>query len=88
MYIDQQCKMGYKKAYDITAAAREINAAAYECNDPRVDGFIGWGAKQDLYRLKWILDEALKRCPTYAPEEDWLKEQEKKRVIRILQNDI
>lgn len=80
--------MGYKKVYDITAAAREINAAAYECNNPRTDGFVGWGVKQDLYQLKWILDEAIKRCPTYAPEEEWLKEQEQKRIIKILQNDI
>lgn len=80
--------MGYKKAYDISVAAREINAAAYECNSPRTDGFVGWGVKQDLYRLKWILDEAIKRCPTFSTEDEWLKEQEQKRIIKILQNDI
>jgi hypothetical protein len=80
--------MGFKFSYNgITDAAREINAAAYDACNPGNDGFIAWGAKQDLYRLKWILENALKRCPNFAPEEEWLREQEKKKVIGILKND-
>ena len=81
--------MGFKYSYNITNAAREINAAAYDASTSMNDGFIAWGAKQDLYRLKWILEDALKRCPTFGSiEEDWLREQEKKTVIKILKNDI
>jgi len=80
--------MGFKFSYDVTKAAREINAAAYDASNSMNDGFIAWGAKQDLYRLKWILEDALKRCPTFSPEEEWLREQEKKKVIKILSNDI
>jgi hypothetical protein len=79
--------MGYRYSYNINNAAREINAAAYDANDNGATGFVQWGAKQDLYRLKWILEDALKRCPTFAPEEEWLREQEKQKVIRILSND-
>jgi hypothetical protein len=79
--------MGYRYSYDITKAAREINAAAYDANDAGATGFVQWGAKQDLYKLKWILDDAIKRCPTFAPEEDWLREQEKQKVIRILKDE-
>ena len=79
--------MGYRYSYNINNAAREINAAAYDANDSGATGFVQWGAKQDLYRLKWILEDALKRCPTFAPEEEWLREQEKQKVIRILSND-
>jgi len=80
--------MGFKFSYNITDAAREINSAAANSCDSRNDGYVAWGAKQDLYRLKWILEDALRRCPTFAPEEEWLREQEKKKVVKILSNDI
>ena len=76
--------MGHKYQIDITSIAGQINSAAYECSSPYNDGFVGWGYKQDLYRLKWILDDALKRCPTYSPEEEWLREHDKKKVIKYL----
>jgi hypothetical protein len=79
--------MGYKYSYNITEAAREINAAAYDATNSRNDGYVAWGAKQDLYRLKWILEDAINRCPTFAPEADWLREQEKKKVVKILSED-
>lgn len=80
--------MGYRYSYDITKAAREINAATHDASDMRVDSYIQWGAKQDLYRLKWILEDALRRCPTFSIEEEWLHEQEQKKIIKILSNDI
>lgn len=79
--------MGFKYSYDITKAAREINAAAYDACDHKLDGYIQWGAKQDLYRLKWILEDALRRCPHFSIEDEWLREQEKKKVIEILSNE-
>ena len=80
--------MGYNYSYDIVRALNEIRLAAYECSNGRTDGFVAWGIKQDLYQVKWILDDLLKDCPTFSPEAEWLKEQEKKKVIRILSNDI
>jgi hypothetical protein len=79
--------MGHKKQIDVASVAGQINAAAYECNSPYNDGFIGWGYKQDLYRIKWILEDALCRCPTFSFEKEWLREEEKKKVIRILSSD-
>jgi hypothetical protein len=57
---------------------------AYECSDMRTDSWIAWGLKQDLYQIKWALDDALRRCPSFSPEEEWLREQEQKRIIEIL----
>lgn len=80
--------MGHKYQIDVASVARQINAAVYEQTSGYNDGFIGWGYKQDLYRIKEILDSALSRCPKYGTlEEDWLHEQEKKKVIRILSTD-
>ena len=79
--------MGFKKSWDVTNVAQQVNTMVYEAKSGYTDGFVGWGIKQDLYRIKWLVDDALKRCSTYAPEDEWLREQEKKKVIRILQND-
>jgi len=78
--------MGYKRSYSVTETAQNINAASYEASSPYNDGFVAWGAKQDLYRLKWILEDAIKRCPTFSGEEEWLKEQEQKKIIEYLKD--
>lgn len=65
---------------------QEVNSASSLCNDPRIDGFVSWGVKQDLYRIKWSVEQALRSCPKFAPEEEWLREQEKLEVLRILKD--
>lgn len=76
--------MGYIKRWNFADITQQIHAAARECSDSHNDGFTTWPIKQDLYQLKWTLDEALKRCPAFAPEKEWLVEQEKKKLIQIL----
>ena len=44
-------------------------------NDDRMDGFNKFGAKKELYKIKWAVENALKDAPTFAGEEDWIKEQ-------------
>jgi hypothetical protein len=51
-----------------------------EICSPYNDGFTTWGVKKELYEIKWLLDEMLKRQPTFNDEEEWLIEQNKKRV--------
>jgi tellurite resistance protein len=58
-----------------------------ECTNPLNDGFVTWGTKQELYKLKWLVDESLAACSNYAGEEEWLKEQEQQRIINILKNE-
>ena len=43
-----------------------------------------WATKQELYKLKWLIDESLAECSTYSGESEWLKEQEQERIIDIL----
>jgi hypothetical protein len=76
--------MGFKYSYNIDTAVREIHTAAWEASDPRSDGYTQWGAKQDLYRLKWVLEDALRGCPPFSGEQEWVREQEKKKVMKIL----
>lgn len=79
--------MGYKHSYDMMSAFGTIRSAARECSDPRTDGFIAWGVKQDLYQLKWALDTLLKECPIFSLEQDWLKEQEQLKIIQLLKDE-
>jgi hypothetical protein len=76
--------MGFRRDYDFNAIVHQIWAMRAECTDPRNDGFVTWGTKQDLYRIKWLVDDALAQCSSYAPEAEWLKEQEQQRIISIL----
>jgi len=76
--------MGYHKSANIAEIINQIRATSYECADTRTDGWTGLGLKQDLHQIKWAIDEALRRCPTFVGEDEWLHEQEKKRLIEIL----
>ena len=46
-------------------------------NDDRMDGFNKFGAKKELYKIKWAVENALKDAPTFTGEEDWVKENSK-----------
>ena len=45
-----------------------------QLNDDRMDGFNKFAAKQELYEIKWIVDNALDDAPTFSIEKDWLEE--------------
>ncbi len=62
----------------------DLQQIYFATTDPRMDGFTTWGCKQDLYRVKFALDEMLKKCPTYAPEQEFLEEHDKQLVWKAL----
>jgi hypothetical protein len=76
--------MGYRKPINVAEVLSQVRMASYNASDMRTDSWIAWGLKQDLYQIKWALDEAIRRCPVFSPEDEWLKEQEQKRIIEIL----
>ena len=53
-------------------------------NDPYMTGFVNWPCKQDLYRVKFAVDEMLKKTSDFAGEQEWLREQEAERIVNIL----
>jgi hypothetical protein len=79
--------MGHKHSYNIIPAFIALRSAARECSDPRTDGYIAWGVKQDLYQLKWAVDSFLKDCPTFGPEQEWLRDQEQLKIIKLLKDE-
>jgi hypothetical protein len=79
--------VGFKKNWDAAEITSQINTMARECRSPYNDGYTGWYIKQDLHQIKFILDEALKNCPDFGTiEQEWLTEQEQKRIIKHLKS--
>lgn len=65
-----------------------IEREVFYITDPRMDGFTTWARKQNLYELKFYIEEQLKKCPTYAGEDEWLEEQLMYRVQKILEGKV
>ena len=53
-------------------------------NDPMIDGFNGWGCKQKIYEILWAAQDALDTAPSYAGQEEYLKEHDKIKLIQTL----
>lgn len=65
-----------------------IEREVFYITDTRMDGYTTWGRKQQLYELKFYLDDMLKKCPKYAVEDEWLEEQHMIKVQRILEGKV
>ena len=76
--------MGFRKNWDMNSISHQIWTMRHEATSPYNDGFTGFNTKQDLYRLKWQIDEALEACSTFAGEDEWLQKHEQERIIKIL----
>lgn len=76
-----------KKQWSIADISSQIHNIKREASSPYNDGFTGWYVKQDLYVLKDLIDEAIRSSPSFGEmEENWLQEQEKKRIIKHLKS--
>lgn len=72
--------MGYRKPLEPDSIKMQLIRAHGEICSPYNDGWTSWQTKQELYELKWLLEEMIKRQPTFTDEEDWVKEQHKKQM--------
>lgn len=79
--------MGHRRDWDLNSIQHGIWSMRAEMNSAYNDGFVTWPIKQDLYRLKWLIDESLEQASTYVGETEWLKEQEGEKIMRILKNE-
>lgn len=75
------------KDWSLKDIKTEISKISWAESDPRMDGFVTWGCKQELYEILWYVEEKLRKCSTYAGEDDFLKEHDKKMMWRILNED-
>lgn len=79
--------MGFKKNWDVADISSQIYSMARECASPYNTGFLTFEIKKDLYQLKEVIDRALAEAPNFGDmEQQWLTEQEQKRIIKILKS--
>jgi hypothetical protein len=75
-----------KKNWDMTDIMSQISSLTRECQSIYNDGFTAFELKKDLHEIKFFIDQAVANSPTFHGEEEWLTEQEKKRIIKILKS--
>jgi hypothetical protein len=78
--------VGFKHSWDVAEIANQLHQLVRECSSSHNDGFTAFELKKDLYQIKFIIDDALKTAPEFSGEQEWLTEQEKKRIIKILKS--
>ena len=66
---------------DICSAIQRITFAA---TDPRQDGYVSWGCKQDLYEILWFVEDELEKCSTYVDEDEYIKRREQNQLLKVL----
>lgn len=76
--------MGFEQAHTISEIYQKVRAMVTECNRLDVNDAVAFGIKQDLYQLRDVVNDALKACPEYSKEAEWLKGQEQKKLLNML----
>jgi hypothetical protein len=64
----------------------ECQQMYHGANDPYMTGFVNWPCKQDLYRVKFAVDEMLSKTPKFTGETEWLLEQEQNKMWKVLKS--
>ena len=76
--------MGYRMPIDPNSIRHQIYISGVEINNNRNDGYTQFEVKKELYKIKFLLDAIMKDAPTFAGEEEFLEEESKKEVWRVL----
>jgi hypothetical protein len=80
--------MGFKKNWDVAFILRQIYSATRECSNPYNDGFTQWEIKKDLYMIQETINDAMKKCSTFGDtEQQWLKDREQRKIIKLLKDE-
>jgi hypothetical protein len=72
--------MGFTKPLEVNDVKMQLMKAHGEICSTYNDGWTSWELKKELYEIKWLLDECIKRQPTFSDEEEWLDAQHKKQM--------
>ena len=72
------------KDWSVQKIRQEIAKIRFAENDPRMDGFVTWGCKKDLYEMLWYIEDELDKCSTYADVDDFIKRREQSILLRTL----
>jgi len=76
--------MAFKITWDVSQILTDLRRCAAQVSSPYNDGFSAWHCKQDLLQVKYALDQMLKDLPHFADEDEWIEQQQKQQVWKIL----
>lgn len=77
--------MGFSKPLDYNSVHHQIYMAGAEVCSSRNDGYTQWQIKQELYRLKWLIEDIMQKSPKFVDETEFVREHEKHMMFRTLQ---
>ena len=72
------------KTWNADQVISECQQMYHGANDAYMTGFVNWPCKQDLYRVKFAVDEMLSKTAKFTGEPEWLLEQEKDKMWKRL----
>ena len=73
------------KRWNTKNICNEISKITFAGTDPRMDGYVTWGCKQDLYELLWFIEDELEKFGTYSEyEAELIKKREQTKMLRAL----
>ena len=74
------------KRWNVDQVINECQKMHHGATDPYVTGWNNWPCKQDLYRVKFAVDEMLAKTGRFTGEDEWLLEQEQQRMWKVLKS--
>lgn len=74
--------------WSITDIKAHVDKIAWAESDPRMDSFVTWRCKRDLYELLWYIEDNLEQCSTYSTEEELLETRRENKIINKLESSI
>jgi len=76
------------KNWNVNHVISECQKMHRGATDHNMTGWVNWPCKQDLYRVKFAIDEMLANTSKFSGEEEWLEEQrveqEQKQIWKAL----
>jgi len=66
--------MGFKMSWSVSRIKGDLQMISHECRYPGKDGYTQFAIKKDLMEIKFLLNDLIETCPTFAGEEEWLHE--------------
>ena len=75
-----------RKDWNREKIEQDIWKIKWAATDPRMDGFVTWGCKQDLILLKYYIEDMLAECSTYVEEQEFIDKLEAEKTFKALKN--
>jgi hypothetical protein len=72
------------KDWNVDRVIGECQRMHRGATDPNMTGYVNWPCKQDLYRVKFAVDEMLAKTSRFSGEEEWLLEQAQHKMWKAL----